>query len=161
MNGDEQTFARISDVHGHVFNAGSENEVTATVLSLSSGGRLSGIVKFSGILESLYIGGEALTIDGVCGTQQPAPIFIDSWIVSVEESSPGLITYVWDIEALNVDESDFRIVRSNNLISPFANYSGNAPTVLSHGLGTDLYRISKTEPADLTQRFYRVRLSHF
>lgn len=130
------------------------------MLSQVRNNRLVGIVKFEGMIENISIGGEALPIDDLCGTQQPAPIYINSWVVSVEETAPGEITYVWDIEALNVQDSDFRIIRSSNLTN-FLNYFGNFPTVTSHGLGTNLYRMTKTEPIDQARNFYRVRLNAF
>ncbi|MGJ8726578.1 MAG: hypothetical protein ACSHYB_18685 [Roseibacillus sp.] len=160
VNGEEEIFARIDDLDGHVFRAGTSLEVTARVLSVEENGRLLGIVKLEGILDSIYIGGEALTIDDLCGTQQPAPVYIDSWVVSVEETSPNIITYVWDIEALNVQTSDF-LIRRNDDLGTFGPFSGSQRTVTSHGAGTNLYRITETQPIDTAKRFYRVALRAF
>lgn len=160
VNGDLANFARISDADGYVFNAGSSSEVTATVLSRTVSGRLTGIVKFSSILTTVSIGAEALTIDDLCGTQQPAPIYVDGWVVSVEETAPGEITYVWDIEALNAQASDFFVRRSTNLTS-FLGFSGSNISVASHGLGTNLFRVTETQSVGGPKQFYRVQLSAF
>lgn len=160
VNGERSIVSRITDLDGQVYRAGTDLEVTATVLSQLQNGKLVGIVKLAGIVSDVYIGGENLIIDDLCGTQQPAPIWIDSWVVSVEQTAPDEITYVWDVEALNAKASDFFIRRSSNL-SSFQGYSGSSPTVTSHGLGTNLFRVSKTEPIDQAKRFYRVHLSPF
>ena len=119
-----------------------------------------GIVKLTGIVQNISIGAEALTIDDLCGTQQPAPIMIDSKVVSVEQTAPNEITYVWDIEALNVQDSDFLIRRSSNL-SSFTGYSGSQLSVSPLGTGTDLYRVTEIQPIDELKRFYQVRLRAF
>jgi hypothetical protein len=160
INGETQVVARIDDLDGRVFRAGTNDEVTARVLNEEQNGRLVGIVKLEGISRFLTIGGEALTIDDVCGTQQPAPIYIDGWVVSVDENSPGVMTYVWDIEALNVQSSDFLVRRSDDL-GVFRSFSGSQRTVTSHGAGSNLYRVTETQPIDAAKRFYRVRLRAF
>ena len=160
VNGAIATFPRISDLDGHVFNAGTDNEITASVLSQAQGNQLMGIVKLTGIVQNISIGAEALTIDDLCGTQQPAPIMIDSKVVSVEQTAPNEITYVWDIEALNVQDSDFLIRRSSNL-SSFTGYSGSQLSVSPLGAGTDLYRVTEIQPIDELKRFYQVRLRAF
>ena len=160
VNGAIATFPRISDLDGHVFNAGTDNEITASVLSQAQGNQLMGIVKLTGIVQNISIGAEALTIDDLCGTQQPAPIMIDSKVVSVEQTAPNEITYVWDIEALNVQDSDFLIRRSSNL-SSFTGYSGSQLSVSPLGTGTDLYRVTEIQPIDELKRFYQVRLRAF
>ncbi|MDP0492420.1 MAG: hypothetical protein Q7Q71_15335 [Verrucomicrobiota bacterium JB023] len=156
INNDLQVRHRITDFDGEVFNEDTESEVTVTVLSEIRDGQLVGIVKLSGIVSYLQIGAQNLVIDDICGTQQPAPVFIDSWVVSVEPFGDQII-YVWDVEALNVQDSDFLIRRSEDLVS-FRSFGGGETMIQSHGAGTDLYRVTTTQPADVEKRFYRVEL---
>lgn len=160
VNGNTENFLLITDLDGHVFRPGTAQEVTATVLSEVRDGKRVGIVKLDGIVTTLTIGGQGLVVDDLCGTQQPAPIYLDGWVVSADQTGPNEMTYVWDIEALNVQESDFFIRRSDNLTG-FLSYGGSQRSVVSHGAGTNLYRVTEVQPIDTAKRFYRVQLRTF
>jgi hypothetical protein len=158
INGDVITADLITDFDGQVFTSGNGQEVTTLVLSQVRDGRLCGIVKFSGLISTIGIGGEGLVVDNLCGTKQPAPLMLSSRVVSVEKGETSEITYVWDIEALNVQDSDFLIRRSDLSSASFQSYSGNTPAVTSHGGDSNFYRVTKTKPIEQDRRFYRVEL---
>ncbi|MDQ8189329.1 hypothetical protein [Roseibacillus persicicus] len=158
VNSETYSYDLITDLDGQVFHAGTDAEVTASVVSEVRDGKIVGIVKLDGIVNQIAIGGQGLVIDDICGTRQPAPILIDSQIVSVERTAPGEFTYIWDVEALNVQDSDFFVGRSTDL-SSFSRFYDHNVTVQS--LGNDRYRVTETQPIDVEKRFYKVYLRSF